>query len=259
MLLNVFRVMVRRWYIVLAGLLLTAGLAYGATVAASSEYTSRALILVLPSEEGVGEDGNPFLALGGLEQPASLVTAYFSSTTAQREVAERSSTATYLVALDEQVRGPVILVQVSDASAEQSLATLDYLTERIPQELRRLQDELRAPESSMLGSMLLQKDVEATEDNSAAVRLIIAAIAVGLLATVFLAHWADGPLTRRAARRAAAQRVLGDGAGAPATDERGGRPASRHAAAPPLAAETEPHRPLLPQAAGRSSALGDSG
>ncbi len=258
MLLNVFRVMVRRWYIVLAGLLLTAGLAYGATLATSSEYTSRALILVLPSEEAVGEDGNPFLALDGLEQPASLVTAYFTSTTAQREVAGLSATATYIVALDEQVRGPVILVQVTDESAERSLATLDYLTERVPQELRRLQDELRAPESSMLGSMLLDKDVEATEDNSTAIRLTIAACAVGLIATVFLAHWADGPLARRATRRAAKQRVPGEHAAAPAADQRGAPPVGRSAAdRAPTIAESAPHRSLEPQTAGRSSALGD--
>lgn len=210
MLLNVSRVVARRWYIVLVGLLLTSGLGYGATLAVSPDYTSRALILVLPAEEAVGADGNPFLALGGLEQPASLVTAYFRSTTAQQEVAERSATASYLVALDEQVRGPVILVQVTDTTAEQSLLTLDYLTERIPEELARLQEEVRAPESSTLQSMLLNKDVEAVEDSGATTRLVIAAVAAGLVGTAFLAFWLDGVLTRRAARRPVRSRSRGE-------------------------------------------------
>lgn len=202
--LNVFRVIARRWYVVLLGLLLTIGLAFGAMLTTPSEYTSRALILLLPSDEAVGEGGNPFLVLAGLEQPASLVTAYFTSAGAREEVAARSETARYLVAIDAEVRGPVILVEVTDATAAKSLATLGYLTERIPEELRRLQDEVRATEDSIIGSMLLTQDTEAIEDNSAPIRMVIAALAVGLAGTAFLAFAVDSFLARRSTRRAEA-------------------------------------------------------
>lgn len=202
MLLNVFRVIARRWYVVALGLLLTAGLTFGAMLATPSEFKSRALVLLLPAEEAVGEGGNPFLMLAGLEQPASLVTAYFTSTGAQEEVAARSATASYLVAIDAGTRGPVILVEVTDTTAAQSLATLDYLTERIPEELQRLQDEVRATEDSRIGSMLLTRDAEAVEDNSAMIRIVIAALAVGLAGTGFLAVAVDSFLARRSTRRA---------------------------------------------------------
>lgn len=201
MLLNVIRVIARRWYVVLIGLLLTAGLAFAAMQTTPVEFRARALLLLLPSEEAVGAGGNPFLALSGLEQPASLVTAYFTSTAAQEEVAARSETARYVVALDAQVRGPVILVEVTDETAAQSLATLDYLTERVPQELRRLQDEVGAPESSIIGSMLLTRDAEPAEDSNAMIRLVIAAAVLGLGGTLFLAFAVDSFLARRSALR----------------------------------------------------------
>lgn len=202
MVLNVLRVLARRWYVVILGLLLTAGLVYVATLAAPSEFRSRALILLLPSEEAVGEGGNPFLALDGLEQPASLVVAYFTSTAAQDEVAAQSATAAYNVVLDAQVRGPVILVQVTDETEAQSLAILGYLTDRVSEELRRLQVDVGAPESSIIGSMLLTRDAEAVEDNGAEVRLVIAALTVGLIGTGFLAFGLDSFVAPRASRRA---------------------------------------------------------
>ncbi len=67
--LNVFRVIARRWYVVLLGLLLTAGLAFGAMLTTPSEFKSRALILLLPSDEAVGEGGNPFLVLADSSSP----------------------------------------------------------------------------------------------------------------------------------------------------------------------------------------------
>ncbi|WP_405218121.1 hypothetical protein [Agrococcus sp. Ld7] len=203
---NVLRVFARRWYVVLLGVLLTAGLAYGAALAAPSEFRSRALILLLPSQEAVGEDGNPFLALDGLEQPASLVAAYFSSAAAQEEVAAQSETATFSVDLDAQVRGPVILIQVTDETEAQSLATLGYLRDRVPEELRRLQEGVGAPASSFITSMVLTSDAEATRDNGAAVRLIIAVLVLGAIGTGFLTFVVDGSLARRASRRAAGGR-----------------------------------------------------
>lgn len=202
MVVNVLLVLARRWYVVLLGLLLTAGLAYGATLAAPSEFRSRALILLLPSEQTVGAGGNPFLALDGLEQPASLVAAYFASTAAQEAVSAQSETATFSVALDAEVRGPVILVQVTDETEEQSLATLGYVRDRVPEELRRLQEEVGAPASSIITSMVLTTDAEAVQDNGAVVRLTIAALLLGVVGTGFLAFGIDGSLARRAARRA---------------------------------------------------------
>lgn len=201
MLLDVMRALGRRWYVLVVGLVMTAGLAYGAYVVSPPEYTARGLILLLPSEVAVGETGNPFLVLGGLEQPAGIVVAYFASASAQAEVEDHSPTAQFLVAIDDSTRGPVIAVNVTDSSEEAALSTLDYLMDRIPEELERLQTEVAAPADAVITSMSLTADTVAEVDRSGMIRMVIAAIAVGMLVTGIVAFTLDGVLLRRAQRR----------------------------------------------------------
>ncbi|MFB7891624.1 hypothetical protein ACFC1I_05450 [Microbacterium sp. NPDC056044] len=203
MILDVLRAMARRWYIVLIGLLLTFGLAWAAYQATPPEYKARGLVLLLPGANAVAEGGNPFLALSGLEQPASIVVAYFASTAAQTEVAEVSGTADFSVQLDASTRGPVIAVEVTDTSEQGTIDTLDYLTERVPQELERLQSEVGAPASSVITSMPLVIDAEPEADNSGTIRITIAALAVGIVATGAATFALDGVLMRRRSRRKA--------------------------------------------------------
>lgn len=203
MILDVLRAMARRWYIVLIGLLLTVGLAWTAYQATPPEYKARGLVLLLPGANAVTEGGNPFLALSGLEQPASIVVAYFASTAAQTEVAEVSDSADFSVQLDSSTRGPVIAVEVTDNSAQGTIDTLDYLTQRVPQELERLQSEVGAPASSVITSMPLVIDAEPEADTSGTIRITIAALAVGIVATGAATFALDGVLMRRRTRRRA--------------------------------------------------------
>ncbi|MCT9818990.1 hypothetical protein N3K63_01680 [Microbacterium sp. W1N] len=202
MLTEVFRALGRRWYVVVVGLLMTGALAYGAYTLTPTQYTSRGLILLLPSEEAATAAGNPFLALSGLEQPAGVVVAYFASSSAQNEIADLSPTAEYLVAIDDSTRGPAISVNVTDVSAESSLSTLEHLMTRVPEELARIQNELDVPAEAAVGSMTLTADEAAEPDRSGTIRMTIAAVAVGVLLTGISAFALDGILLRRARRTA---------------------------------------------------------
>ncbi len=201
MILDVFRAMGRRWYIVIAGLLATVGLAYGAYGASPPEYSARGLVLLLPSEASVGKGGNPFLNLAGLEQPAGIVVAYFSSTTWRDEIAKRAPDAQFLVAIDDSTRGPVVVVDVTDKSATETLATLKYITDQIPIELARLQQEVGAPQTATITSMPLVVDTRAEANTSGATRLMIAAAGLGVVLTGIVSFAADGMLSRRQGSR----------------------------------------------------------
>ena len=197
MVLDVMRALGRRWYVVLAGLLLTAGLVFGAYKASPPEYNARALVLVIPSKAGLGKGGNPLLQLTGLEQPASIVSAYFASAPALAEVAQLSPTAEFEVALDASTRGPVIAVDVTDKTAADTLKVLDYLLTRIPTELQRLQQEADARNGTFVGTMLLVADREAKLDIHGTLRITIAALVVGLVGTGISAFAIDGLMQRR--------------------------------------------------------------
>ena len=180
MVLDVMRALGRRWYVVLAGLLLTAGLVFGAYKASPPEYNARALVLVIPSKASLGKGGNPLLQLSGLEQPASIVSAYFASAPALAEVAQLSPTAEFEVALDASTRGPVIAVDVTDKTAADTLRVRDYLLTRIPTELQRLQQEADARNGTFVDTLLLVADREAKPDIHGTLRITIAALVVGL-------------------------------------------------------------------------------
>ncbi|MFB6612117.1 hypothetical protein ACFCVO_17470 [Agromyces sp. NPDC056379] len=195
------RALGRRWYVLIVGLIATAWLGYVAVDMTPPEYTARGLVLLLPSQDVVGQGGNPFLAMGDLGLPASILAAYFQSSSVQAEVAEVSPDAKYSVAIEASTRGPLMSIDVTDMSADGALTTLDYLAAAIPSNLARLQQEVGAPPESTVTSMPLTMDSEATEHTDGTVRILIVAVAVGLLATVTLTFTIDRLILRRAQRR----------------------------------------------------------
>lgn len=199
--LDVIRALGRRWYVVLIGAIVTAALTVGAYVSTPPEYNARALILLLPSESAVGEGGNPFLTLGGLEQPAGILVAYFSSAPAREDVKQQSPTAQYVVGIDDSTRGPVIAIDVTDNSAQKTLDTLNFIADRMPVELAALQDQVDAPADAVITSIPLTVDEKAERGMGATIRMMIAALVVGITATCITAFALDGLLRRRQLRR----------------------------------------------------------
>lgn len=199
--LDVIAALGRRWIVTVIGLLATAGLVYGASTIEPPVYTARGLVLLVPSEQMVGKGGNPFLALGGLDLPARVVVAYYESDAAKARFTSGSTDAEYVVAIEESTRGPVISVDVTDSTPEATLATLEEITASIPVELRRLQEEVDAPENAIVSTLVLTKDEQAEADNSGTVRMIIAAAGLGLVATVVGAVAVDGLVRSRARGR----------------------------------------------------------
>ncbi|MFI2488151.1 hypothetical protein ACH47X_14640 [Promicromonospora kroppenstedtii] len=190
--LDVIAALGRRWYVTVAGLFATAALLLGASTLEPPVYTARGLVLLVPSQQMVGKGGNPFLALGGLDLPARVVVAYYESDVAKARFTSGSPDSEYVVAIEESTRGPVISVDVTDSSPQGALATLELLTTSVPVELRRLQEEVDAPEKAIVSTLVLAKDEKAQADNSGTVRMIIAASGVGLVVTVVGAVAVDG-------------------------------------------------------------------
>lgn len=200
MVLDVLRTLGRRWYIVGLGLLVTCALVFGAYRLSPPKYQASALVLMLPARSEVTQGGNPFLLLDGLEQPAGILTAYFSSEPAQTEVKKISPTAEYEVALDDTTRGPVIAVRVTDESPQSTMKTLNFLLQRLPDELSSLQRQVDARGSTVIGSMPLTVDLQPQMSAKNTVRAMIAGLVAGLLGTVLGAVALDNLLLRRRRR-----------------------------------------------------------
>jgi len=192
----------RRWYIVLVGLLLTGGLVAGAMVLFPPSYTARGLVLLIPPiDRETAAGANPFLGLGGLEIPARVLVAAYSSNAVQEDIADRAPDAEVTVSMEESTRGPVIAVDVIDSSADGALRILDYVTSSIPGKLEQLQAEVGAPPATTVKSIPLTMDTEAEADPSDSTRMLILAAVLGIAVTALSIFVADAVSMRPSRRR----------------------------------------------------------
>lgn len=187
----------RRWYLAVVGILLTGVLGWSASAFVAPSYTARGLVLMLPSKNAVGPGGNPFLGLGGLDLPARVVVAYYTSAPAQEAIAEVTPGATVTVSMEESTRGPVIAIDVSADTEASAIEALDFVAGSIPETLARLQDEVNAKGNARLRSRPLALDESAAVDSSGPMRALILAVGMGLAMTAVLIYAIDGIILRR--------------------------------------------------------------
>lgn len=190
----------RRWYVLVVGLIISFGLAYGGTQASPPHFSARALVMLLPSQATVGPNGNPFLDLSGLDLPARVVVSSLTSTSTRDAVGEAYPDIDYAVSIEESTRGPVIALDVTGPTEVAALEALPYLMQESRATLDRLQSEVEAPANATIRSMVLTQDRSATEERGGTLRLAIAGLAAGLVATLFAASAIDGRSRQRRAR-----------------------------------------------------------
>lgn len=191
------RALARRWYLVLAGLLATAGLGAYVLLLVPPTFEASGSMLVLPSENQTEQSGNPFLELDRLSAPAEFVVARLNSDDTRASISAQVPTASYTVELDTASRGPVILVTASDETAEGAKTALDSVLVAIPEQLYSLQAGLGVPKVSAFSVMRLVVDPQATEVTNATTRALVAAVAAGLVATVAGTVMIDALIRRR--------------------------------------------------------------
>lgn len=155
--------------------------------------------MLLPSALTTGAKGNPLLNLGGLELPARVLIAYYSSEPAQSDIESFSPSAATQVSMEESTRGPIIAVDVKDSTPDGAIRVLHYVAESIPENLSRIQEEVGSPTRAAIGSMPLVLDVEAKRDSSLVVRLVVASVVAMLTLTFFVIFLLDGISMRRIA------------------------------------------------------------
>jgi hypothetical protein len=192
----------RRWYVLVVGLILTAGAGLYVYHETPPDYTARSLVLLLPPV-GTTENtsSNPFLQLGGLELTARVLVATYSGTAFQDEIAQRSPTAEVEVSMDESTQGGVIAVDVKDRGEDNAMSLLQYVTGTVSERLTSHQADVGVEKKDIVGSMLLAEDTEAKPDYQSLIRVLVIAVGGGIAVTVLVALALDAFLLRRVRRR----------------------------------------------------------
>ncbi|MFJ2617887.1 hypothetical protein [Glutamicibacter sp. NPDC087344] len=198
---DMLRSLIHRWYIVLAGILATAGMVYGAYVMTPVTYQAQATVILLPPEKSVAEGDNPYLYLGGLGQALNVLVISMNSAESQKELVGEQTGVGYALEQDTTTTGPIINITAVAPDSGTTMAILDQVVAQVPKTLVGLQDQLEVQANAQIGIMTLSKDAAPEEQNKKQLQLMAIAAGVGGVGTLLLAAAVDKLLTRRGAKR----------------------------------------------------------
>lgn len=203
-LVDALTVLARRWYVVLAGVLIMAGgtAAVFAYVPTTYQSSGQMVLLLPPEASGTGEPVNPYLNLQtGLTTAASLVSGAASTKDVAKEMAEEGFDAEYAVAVVPGT-GPLITVTAKDSDPRLATATRDAMMAWIDVELRRIQEEVDVPRAQYISATRSSVSRTAEALPGSKLRALAAMVAVVGMLTLVATFGFDRLLGRRAARRA---------------------------------------------------------
>ncbi|TRY18625.1 insulinase family protein [Tessaracoccus rhinocerotis] len=198
------KVLLRRWLVILIGLLLTGGAVGYLMVSTPPSYVvSSRLLLLLPNDaRGPDAIGSPFLYLpSGLQVLAGLIAGTPATLAFQTAKAEEGLGSSVEVAADRDA--PMLTVQVSGTDPRDVLDTRDWVLSLLQTELRRLQEEEGAPNSQIAHARVFASENVPTSEGNPWLRPALVVVAAGGVVTLLAAFAVDSLVRRRAGIRAA--------------------------------------------------------
>jgi hypothetical protein len=194
---DTLRGLLRRWYIVVPGILLSAGLAASVWSMVPPGYERSSTQLLVPGTESIPAGANPYLFLGGLTPAADVLARAVGSENAKHEVAEDFPGVAIEVTRDNSTAGPVILVAVTAATDDDAEEVLGLLVDRTTSVLDEIQEAEAIAADNRVTLMPITVDSQSVLDQRTR---FIAVAATGLAATaitLFLAAAVEGWSQRR--------------------------------------------------------------
>ncbi len=173
----------RRWYVILVVLALSALAAWGVGSQIQPEYTAGASVLLVPPVQT--DLGNPYSDLGTATASVPIV---LGSGPVRSEFLIQGLSADYDVGTIS--RTPILRFTVRANDAAVAVGTADALIQRTVEELADRQDEAGVPIAAQVGLNVLEPPAGATSSSRSQLQAQVAVMGVGLvlgfLAAVFL-------------------------------------------------------------------------
>lgn len=188
------RILLRRWYLVMVGLLMTGGLAFAASIAQPVTYEATATMLILPPTDPTG---NPYLALSGYGPFADVFARAMMDTSSVADLRAKGVTDQFAVTRDVTTSAPIVQVSVTGKDADAAVKQAGIVAAALPTELVALQQSESVPVPAMFTSKFITIGGDPTAIRKSQIRAVIAATAVGLILTVWATVWIDTRLRRR--------------------------------------------------------------
>jgi len=194
------RIVLRRWYVVVVGLLLTGFLGFLTLTAVQPQYVTTASVLVYRPVSVLGAGGNPFVALGGLEAARDVVLKAINDPAVMVTLSDQGRRTIEVVA-DGQSSAPIVSVSVTAASPDAALTTQTQVLALVPSTLEKLQTSLDVPKSAQVASVVLAESTVPEAARKSQLRALIGVVGIGVVLTILGAILFDR-LRRRARSKA---------------------------------------------------------
>jgi hypothetical protein len=208
---DVLKVLRRRWYLVLTGLVLVAGASIGVFALVPTQYEAKADVLFLLPANSASTPVNPYLNLQqGLSTTASILGGVVTTPETQREVFKSGFTADYAVAQQPGTGVPLLSVSAQSGNADMAVATVSEIVRRINDQLASIQRDAGAPASQFITSRTFSLGNQAEALRGAKIRALAVVVALGMTLTVLVTLLIDR------LRRGTGRRAVPAGGGLPA-------------------------------------------
>ncbi|MBK5215949.1 MAG: hypothetical protein JJE02_00070 [Propionibacteriales bacterium] len=220
--LDALRVLARRWYIVLAGLILIAGASAVAIEIVPTKYQATGNLLLLLPAEATGKltPTNPYLNLEpGLTSTASLIAGAVSTKDTQREMKRGGYTSKFSVALNPGT-GPLLVISVEDTNPAEAIATRDDVVRRLDAELKRIQDQEVVPIRQYIHSRPSSVSRSAHALPGSKIRALAAVVGLGATLTLVFTFIFDRFRLAHRTKRVARKQQEESDAPTPASEEK---------------------------------------
>ena len=237
---NLLSASLRRWYVIVLGVLLTAGATYLVYDASEPTYEISGTAVLLPGSSTVPDGGNGFLYLGGLNPALEVLMRSVNSDATSTEILGDDPGITgYTVERDSDASGPILLVTATSDTPQGARTILRAVLDTLPVRLAALQNDVAVPDAARMSVLDLAVDEKPTALTNDRTRGVLGVAAGGLVATFLLTALVDGLVLSIARRRRqrreqrAAEAEAGDDAvdsAAPPTDAAATRPRKKRPA-----------------------------
>lgn len=193
--------LLRRWYFVLAGVLLSAGACFLTWTVVPPSYQATSTAVLIPPSSLVGENGNPYLYMGGLDQVLTVLTVRLNSPEVAEPLIEGRGNAGFTVERDPTTPGPIMLITATGDSRGHAMQLLEDVVRTVPENLSVMQDQLRIPTFSRVEVMTVVQDEAPELMIKDQLRTLLAVLALCLGLTVLATAVLDRVMTAGKDRR----------------------------------------------------------
>ncbi|MEV3909989.1 Wzz/FepE/Etk N-terminal domain-containing protein [Streptomyces canus] len=200
---EIFRVMRRRWYILLPGLLLTIGLTVAVALTVPVTYQSQSTVVLLNSEKATkAYDGNPFLSTQtSLTGMADSLARNLNSDVSLRELKSRGATGTFEAKLADNAQGPLMWLTVTGTDKKAVLKSDRLLTEYADERLVEFQKQQSVIENARIRMMTIVAPQNPMAQTKTRLEYMIMAGGLGLVLSLIATFYVEARRRPRPAVR----------------------------------------------------------